>query len=641
MWPDNNNGSRRTPPASSHFNNRPPNSQTGNPVTRERANRRRFRQDRARERAEFLQRRLAESERQRIDAEAEIARLHQLINNERRYEMAQADRRNHLNPPPAPGLQWGSDEEDGFQQRRNNNGWEVGYIEPEWGDHWSTPSDDYENTPQDYDNENDPRGNQYHNPRVGGLQPPPRVDRYLRRMSTSSGSIMTRPGENEVASESPGNTYFGDRGTRRRGTPPDESPLHQPSTTSSYPPPLPQPLPPLQQPLSHTPVHPHQQPSPSPSSLSPSQRHPLSAQPSSLSRQRPSLQRPAPSSVAIPAQTHSSSSSSSTSINSPPRAASSTRSTSAASRMTSNPRQVTFVPLSGPNNETRAPRSFSEVHLGLPIKVYHTCAVRGAVSWSDPVQKEAIKGVEEIEIDPPSPVLYPHHFDPSQSSSSKDPPPPIYPLNPRRVNPVSHGIKHPSVVLSYVDPDDDCYPNCPGLIGEDCWPSRFATTLDKSLKQGEQIMEGGEKLGFVLNKVENYLKKEIKDLSESVNTLRFDFQCYTDESWGALRGLRNSQEEIIGTNGHFGRLGRLQYHVEGLDAKQMVIIDQLVALTRVVQEALNGGIGRGPPGSRNYRRRPSEVKSESSSSTSSASSHGRSNETRKGDTCKPHRKRRR
>ena len=210
-----------------------------------------------------------------------------------------------------------------------------------------------------------------------------------------------------------------------------------------------------------------------------------------------------------------------------------------------------------------APRSFSEVHLGLPIKVYHTCAVRGAVSQSDPALKEAIKGVEEIEIDPPSPISYPHHLDPSQASSSNDPPPPVYPTKPRHINPRSHGIKHLSVVIPYVDPDDECNPDCPGLIGEDCLSSRFTMSLDKSLKQGEQLLEGGEKLGLSFHKVGNHLKNEIGDLSRAVNTLCHDFQCYTDESWEVLlKDLQKGQEFITSKNRNFGRLGHLKQQLD-------------------------------------------------------------------------------
>ena len=141
--------------------------------------------------------------------------------------------------------------------------------------------------------------------------------------------------------------------------------------------------------------------------------------------------------------------------------------------------QVTFQPSSLSNDEALATRSLPKVHMGLPIKVYHTCAVRGAVSWSNPVWKEAKKGVEEIDIDPPSPVLYPHHGDPSQASSSNDPPPANLPLQPRQPNPLSYGVEHQSVVTPQIDLEDDCNPEGTGAIKEDCFPSHVTATVEK------------------------------------------------------------------------------------------------------------------------------------------------------------------
>ena len=257
------------------------------------------------------------------------------------------------------------------------------------------------------------------------------------------------------------------------------------------------------------------------------------------------------------------------------------------------------------------------------------------------MSKEAKKGVEEIEIDPPSPILYPHHFDPNQASSSNDPPSPIRPREPRRANPLSHGGKHSSRVTLHVDPEDDCNPDGTSLIREDPLTSHVTTTLDKSLKQGEQILEGGEKLGLVFQKVGNHLTSEMEYLRGVASTIHHDLQCYTDESWEVLRDLRTGQEEIAGKDDDVGRLGRIQKQVEDMGEKQLVIIDQLVALIRVVQEALNVRIGQGYVSSRSSRRRRSEMKSESLSSTSSTTSPGRSHKTREGDACEHHPKRRR
>ena len=64
----------------------------------ERTNRRRPRQEKGVERAEFLQQRLAESERQRISTTAEVALLNYLIHNERQGRKEQ--HRNHRSYHP-------------------------------------------------------------------------------------------------------------------------------------------------------------------------------------------------------------------------------------------------------------------------------------------------------------------------------------------------------------------------------------------------------------------------------------------------------------------------------------------------------------------------------------------------------------
>ena len=154
-------------------------------------------------------------------------------------------------------------------------------------------------------------------------------------------------------------------------------------------------------------------------------------------------------------------------------------------------------------------------------------------------------------------------------------------------------------------------------------------------------MGGEEKSGLTCEKVGSHLKNEVEYLRGVVNTLYHDFQCYTDESWEVLRDLQKGQNEIAGEEGNDGRLGLLQNQMGDLGEKQSVIIDQLAALTRVVQETFNMRIGRGHVSSRNSRHPRSGVKSESPSSTSSAASPGRPDETQDGDACKHQRKKRR
>ena len=96
----------------------------------ERMNRRRPKQEKGLERTEFLQRRLAESERQRVNATAEVALLNRLIYNEqqRRKQRSRVPRNHH--PQPPLGEARSSDEGSRAQQQRNREGGEVnGYVQ--------------------------------------------------------------------------------------------------------------------------------------------------------------------------------------------------------------------------------------------------------------------------------------------------------------------------------------------------------------------------------------------------------------------------------------------------------------------------------------------------------------------------------
>ena len=196
------------------------------------------------------------------------------------------------------------------------------------------------------------------------------------------------------------------------------------------------------------------------------------------------------------------------------------------------------------------------------------------------------------------------------------------------------------MVIPYVDPHDECDPDCPRLIREDCLTSRFTMTLNKSLKQGEQILEGGEKLGFIFHKGGNHLKNEIGDLGEAINTLCEDFQHYANASWKVLKVVQKEQEFATSRDGIFGRLGRLRGQADDQEERLQSIQDQLIDLTHAIQEALNIRVGRGRETNQRPGQQRHHVRFESPSSTSSATSHGRPSGTRDGDTCNPQRKKR-
>ena len=113
MWPNNNNnGGRQFPSRNSQPNNGPPDQRQGNDATQVRAGRHRFRWERESERLEQLQRHLAESERQRAAAAAEVRRLTDLVSGDRPFSGEPLQHRRNYIPNNSYGLQWSSDEED-------------------------------------------------------------------------------------------------------------------------------------------------------------------------------------------------------------------------------------------------------------------------------------------------------------------------------------------------------------------------------------------------------------------------------------------------------------------------------------------------------------------------------------------------
>ena len=163
-------------------------------------------------------------------------------------------------------------------------------------------------------------------------------------------------------------------------------------------------------------------------------------------------------------------------------------------------------------------------------------------------------------------------------------------------------------------------------------------TLNKSLKQGEKILEGEETLGLIFHKVGKHLKDEMGDLGEAVNTLCVDFHHYANASWKVLKVVQKEQELAASREGIFGRLGRLRGQVDDQDERLRNIQDQMTNLTRVVQEALNIRAGPEKESSQRPQRQHQHVRFESPSSASSATSHGKPGGAHDGDACKQQRR---
>ena len=137
-------------------------------------------------------------------------------------------------------------EEDRLQRQYSNN---EGVAAPEstQGDHGVTPPSDHDETPENSENESDPRDNHHHSLRVGDPHSAPRANRHVQGENTGPEIVGTYLEGEGRASESPSSSRLGNRAARYQGNPQNDLPPHQPRTATHFPSSFQQHLPPSQQ----------------------------------------------------------------------------------------------------------------------------------------------------------------------------------------------------------------------------------------------------------------------------------------------------------------------------------------------------------------------------------------------------------